>query len=201
MRSARLFGLVASALLGCSKKDAPNQLGRPELDVGGVRWEIIDGSWKKDGDVLIGSGGHIQTKKDFGDATLELDIEEASANPPGAAGDTIGIGFRYLLTYDDLARANGYMLELLDSTFTVVRGANNYWQPVNPELRGFQRSGLFVPRKNHLAIAMTGATFRIDVNHDTLLAFEDRSYAHGHASLWVESAMHTVRFSNVRVTP
>src|SRR5580658_4313661 len=149
--TARAFLTVSLlALVACSKKAVPDKPQRPELRASGKVWEIVDGSWHVEGDVLVGLGGHVEAKTDIADGTIEMDIEQVPSATAPSGGNTIGIGFRYSLTYGNLARANGYALNIQNPMFTVVRGANNYWQPVHPDLRGLQRSGLFDPRKNHV---------------------------------------------------
>jgi hypothetical protein len=158
----------------------------------------VDGSWHVEGETLVGLGGHVETKTQMTDGTVEMDIEQApSATASSGAGHTVGIGYRHSLPYGDLARANGYSMNIQNPTFTVVRGANNYWQPVTPDLRGYQRSGFFDPRKNHVAIHMTGRSFGMDLNGNSLITFDDPSYERGHTALWVESTTDPVRFSNV----
>jgi hypothetical protein len=191
----RLLGLFAIALVACAKSEAPAKAARIELEAGGMKWQVFDGTWRLEGDGLVGSGSRVLSKTEVADGTFELDVEEVS---PGQ-GNTVGIGFRYSLTYDDLRRASGYSFNKKDQTFTVVRGANNYFQPVNGDLRGFSPSGLFQAAKNHIAIHVSGKTFRIEVNGDTLISFDDSSVAHGHLSLWVSSP-EPVRFSNLRIT-
>jgi len=125
MRLARslglLLGVAALALVSCSKSGGPTKGGRPELEVGGVTWRVLNGTWKKDGDSLLGSGGHVQSAVDLTDGTVEMDIEEE-----GSLGHTVGVGFRYTLYEDDPSRASGYLLKLSHQAFNVFRGANDY---------------------------------------------------------------------------
>src|SRR5580700_8637084 len=88
------LAMAALALLSCSKSE-PVKAGRPTLEAGGVTWRILNGTWKKQADSLVGSGGHIQSATDLTDGTLEMDIEQQ-----GAAGSTVGVGFRYMLVDD-----------------------------------------------------------------------------------------------------
>jgi hypothetical protein len=187
-----LLSLCLLALPACSKSEPAGKPGRVEIQAGGVTWQVLDGTWRKDGDALVGSGGRVESKSDI-DGAFEIDVEDTAPTPgPGVTG----IGFRYSLHGDDPARANGYMLNLKGSTFSIVRGANSYWQPVAPELRGFQPSGLVDPRKNHVAVRMLGASFRIDVHGDSLVSFDDSTFAGGRVCLSVESPAQSVRFSN-----
>jgi hypothetical protein len=179
-------------LCSCSKSEPPPSSGRAEIQAGGITWVVLGGTWSKDGDALVGSGGRVESKSNVADGTFELDVEKTvAAREPGV----VGIGFRYSLHADDPERANGYLLNLKGTTFTVVRGANSYWQPVQPEVRGFQPSGLLDPSKNHVSVKMTGSSFRLDVHGDSLLGFEDTTYPHGRVGLAVESPAETVRFS------
>jgi hypothetical protein len=199
MRIARtlglLSGLAALAVASCSKSGAPTKGGRPELEVGGVTWRILNGTWKKDGDSLVGKGGHIQSAVDLTDGTIEMDVEEE-----GAVGHTIGVGFRYTLYEDDPSRASGYTLNLSPQAFNVFRGANDYWLPVNPDTKKLVVSSIIDARKNHILIRMKGGYFEIDANGAALVNFTDASYPHGHVNLWVETADQSARFSNIHVT-
>jgi hypothetical protein len=190
-----LLGIAVLALVSCSKSGGPTKGGRPELEVGGVTWRILTGTWKKDGDSLVGKGGHIQSAVELIDGTIEMDIEEE-----GAVGHTIGVGFRYTLYEDDPARASGYTLNLSPQAFNVFRGANDYWLPVNPDTKRLVTSSIIDARKNHILIRLKGNYFDIDANGAALVNFTDASHTHGHVNLWVETGEQSVRFSNIHVT-
>jgi hypothetical protein len=206
MAAPRSFAVAASlVLLACSKKAANEKPPREKLLAGGVTWEVVEGSWRVDQGALVSSGGRVQAQRDLSDGSLELDAEQDPSSPSGAG--TIGIGFRYSLLNDDPSRANGYLLSLQGGgpagggpggSFTVSRVANSYAQPVSPDLRGLQHTGLLDPRKNHIVIHMAGNSFRIDVNGESLLAFTDPSYERGGVGLSVQASASTVRFTNVR---
>ncbi len=197
MPTARPLGLLFLAVITLSSctRDPPSRSGRVTLDVGGVTWRILSGRWTKDGDVLLGSGGHIQSVADLTDGTIELDVDEQ-----GALGRKIGIGFRYMLVDDDPARSSGYTLNLSAHAFNVFRGANNYWLPLNPDTKGLIPSSIVDPKKNHVTIRMKGSSFEIEVNGSVLVSVSDEAYAHGHVNLWVESSDQSVVFSNIHVT-
>src|SRR5271169_3683190 len=137
-----LLALAAFAVLSCSKSE-PAKAGRPRLEAGGVTWRVLSGNWKKEGDALVGSGGHIQSVTDMTDGSIEMDIEEKAA-----AGHTVGLGFRYLLVDDQPSRASGYRLNLSSHAFNVFRGANDYWLPLNPDTKGLIQSSMIDPKKN-----------------------------------------------------
>jgi hypothetical protein len=193
--SWRLGGLVALLSLGvsCSKPE-PQKPGRAELTFGGVTWQVLDGSWSVDGDALVGSGGRVQSKKAVADGTFDVDVE-----PGDAPGAEASVGFRYALTYDDPSRAEGYLLKMKDKTFNVFRGANSYFQPVLPEMKGFSPSGLLNGKREHVSIHMMGSAFRIDANGDPLLSFEDTTFARGRVELGAGGGK--VRFSGVQLSP
>jgi hypothetical protein len=199
MLPARSLGLApffaALALASCSKS-APTTTGRPQLQAGGVTWQVLGGTWAKDGDALVGTGGHIQTVADFTDGTVEISVEETEPSD-----QTIGIGFRYSFANNDPTHSTGYGLHFSKRGFNVFRGANNYWQPVNPELRGFVPSSSINPTRNRFVLRMSGTSFQIDANGDSLFIFTDTTHPHGHVDLWVESQTQKVRFSNIRMTP
>jgi hypothetical protein len=194
--------VAAATLLSCSK-GVPTKAARAQLSAGGVTWRVLSGSWRTEGDALVGSGGRIQSVTDLTDGTLEMDIEER-----GATGHTVGVGFRYLLVDDDPLRSSGYTLNLGDHAFNVFRGANNYWVPVNPDLAGgpltagttkLATSSLIDPKKDHVVLRMKGQDFEIDVNGAALMSFTDAACSHGHVHLWVEAADQVVVFSNLHV--
>jgi len=185
--------IAALASLSCSKPE-PVKAGRPTLTAGGVTWRILNGNWKKQGDSLVGSGGHIQSATELTDGTIEMDIEEQ-----GGAPSTVGVGFRYMLFNDDPSRASGYTLNLSGNAFNVFRGANNYWLSVNPDTKGLIPSSIIDPKKNHVIIRLKGPSFEIDVNGASLINLSDSAYTHGHVNLWVESAGQSVLFSNIQV--
>jgi hypothetical protein len=168
--------------------------GRPTLEASGVTWRVMGGSWKKEGDALVGSAGHLQSSAPLSDGTIELDVEEL-----GATGHVVGIGFRYGSLGDDPARSTGYRLSLSDHAFGVLRGANDYWVPINPDSRGLVKSSIVDAKKNHVVIRMKGEDVEIDVNGAALTNFHDAAYAKGHVDLWVETAEQKVAFSNVHV--
>lgn len=198
MGISRSFALLLApfvlALLSCSKSE-PVKAGRPQLQVGGMSWRIVSGNWKKEGDTLVGSGGHIQSVTDLSDGTLEMDVEERGAS----SYYTVGLGFRYTLFDDQQSRASGYTLNLQGHGFNVFRGANDYWLPVNPDTKGFIKSSIIDPKKNHVIIRMKGSSFEFEVNGAPLINLSDDAYAHGHVNLWVETAEQTVVFSNIQV--
>jgi len=196
----RFWGLSLLAVVGlasCSKSEPSAGNGRAEIQAGGITWVVLSGRWSKDGEALVGSGGRVISKSDIADGTLDVDVEKAAPSP-GEPG-IVDVGFRYSLHADDPGRGNGYELQVKGTTFTVVRGANSYWQPVQPEIRGFQTSGLLDAKKNHITVKMVGTSFRLDVHGDSLLAFDDATFAHGRVSLAVESPGETVRFSGFAV--
>jgi hypothetical protein len=190
-----LLAIAALAVASCSKP-APTPTGRPQLQAGGVAWQILGGTWTKDGDALVGTGGHIQTVADFTDGTAELTVEQTEPSE-----QTIGIGFRYSFANNDPTHSTGYALHFSKRGFNVFRGANNYWQPVNPELRGFVPSSTIEPTRNRFVLRLSGGTFQIDANGASLFMFTDTTHPHGHIDLWVESPTQKVRFSNIRLSP
>ena len=185
---------VAIALAACSKAPAPKP-GRQELQAGGLTWRVFGGTWKTDGSSLVGSGGHLESVVDLTDGTIELDVEAA-----GPSTGMIGVEFRHLVVKDDVGHSSGYGLHVSGQAFNVFRGANDYWLPVSPEVKGLSTSSILDSKRNHVIVRMRGPSFQIEANGASLFNFVDEAYPHGHIDLWVESPQATVRFSNIHVT-
>jgi hypothetical protein len=176
------------ATLACSR-------GRGTLTSGGLTWEIIDGAWAADHDTLLGSGGHLETAMEYGDATIELDVEQYA----DSRNRNVGICFRCAVTDYDPRKTNGYEVD-----WTSTRRLNEFVSAANvskPVHRTWLQSQALQPLKNHVIVRARGTTFVVEVNGVAVDSFSDDSYARGHVRLWVESTAQAVRFTNVRITP
>jgi hypothetical protein len=172
-----------------------NELGT--LSVFGQSWKILGGQWEPAPDGVVGSGGWLMTREEFGDTTIEIDIEHVS----GMGGRTTGVGFRYQpWTVPEQASGYGVNITTGGTTYNVFKGVQGAWNPVNPAFTTFQPSPALQPRKNHFEIRSVGAAQAIKVNGQPLAEFNDSAYAKGAINLWVESTVDRVKFSNFRVT-
>jgi hypothetical protein len=173
---------------------ACSRSGRVTLTSSGIAWEVIDGAWETDGDVLVGRGGQIQTTGEYGDATIELDVEQS----PDSRERTVGVGLRCSLAYDP-AKTNGYEVD-----WTSRKRINEFVTTANVSKslhRVWLSSAALQPLKNHVVVRARGPTFIVEMNGMAVDSFNDDAYPRGHIRLWVETTAQTVRFAQVRITP
>jgi Domain of Unknown Function (DUF1080) len=195
LRSSLLVAGVALVLVSCRGSGQSSAGARAELQAGGLTWTVVQGTWTRKGDALVGSAGHVLTHESFGDAMLELDVEQNV----DISQRTIGIGFRYAMPDYEPTKAGGYGFNFIsDRTFNAFRGTPNNW--VSLTGGAFQPSPALQPLKNHLVIRMQGGTFTVTANGQPVTTFTDGMYPAGQIDLWVESTAQTVTFSNVKVT-
>jgi hypothetical protein len=165
------------------------------LTSGGIEWEVLDGAWGANGDVLVGSGGHIESSAEYGDATIELDVEQLT----NSGERNVGIAVRSAFTDCDPRKTNGYEVD-----WTSTRRMNEFVSNASvakPLHRAWLSSPALMPLKNHVVVRARGSTFIVEVNGVAVDSFSDDSFTHGHVRLWVESSAQAARFSNVRITP
>jgi hypothetical protein len=145
--------------------------------------------------VLVGRGGQIQTTGEYGDATIELDVEQFT----DSRERTVGVGIRCSFTAYDAAKTNGYEVD-----WTSRKRMNEFVSVASvskPFHRVWLSSGALQPVKNHLVVRARGRTFLVEVNGVVVDSFSDDAYPRGHVRLWVETTAQTVRFERVRITP
>jgi hypothetical protein len=160
-----------------------------------IAWEVIDGAWETDGDVLVGRGGLIQTTGEYGDATVELDVEQL----PDRRERAVGVGLRCSFADYDPRKTNGY-----EVNWTSRKRMNEFVTAASvskPFHRDWLSSGALQPLKNHVVVRARGRTFIVEVNGVAVDSFSDDAYPRGHVRLWVETTAQTVRFMRVRITP
>src|SRR5579863_1912859 len=89
-------------LLSLLTTACPKSVGHATLEAAGTAWVVIDGTWRVDGDTLIGSGGHVQSTAEYDDLTIDVDVEQSADS-----GDrSVGIGLRYSFTSYDPRKTN-----------------------------------------------------------------------------------------------
>jgi hypothetical protein len=185
----RWIAVLLFTTVACSRS------GRITLTSSGIAWEVIDGAWETDGDVLVGRGGEIQTTEEYGDATIELDVEQS----PDPRERTVGVGLRCSFTAYDPAKTNGYEVD-----WTSRKRMNEFVSGASvskPFHRVWLSSGALQPLKNHVVVRARGPTVIVEVNGTAVDSFTDDTYPRGHVRLWVETTAQTVRFARVRITP
>jgi tRNA A-37 threonylcarbamoyl transferase component Bud32 len=167
---------------------------RPRFEAAGQTWEIVDGTWTRDGDALVGGSGHVQTTFEMEDGTIDLDFDVPLTGPHG----TLGIGYRYTLTGDSPKAQCGYGFNFNNTPrMASLIGDDGDWNPLGPE--GFHPAPVLKLDHNHFVIHMTGASFVIEANGQVVDSFTDGRWPRGRLNLWVQTA--TARISNVRITP
>jgi hypothetical protein len=173
----------------------PKSSGRATLTSAGTTWEVIDGTWKVEGNTLMGSGGHVQSTAEYDDVTIEMDVEQNAD-----LGDrNVGVGLRYSFTNYDSRKTNGYDINWNSrKRINEFVGEANVWKPLH---RNWLSSPALQPLNNHLVVRARGALFSVEVNGVVIDTFSDGTYVRGHVSLWVESTRQTVRFANIRLSP
>jgi protein kinase-like protein len=195
-----------------AERRAPSLEGASwELSAGGSGWHVQKGTWRLEGDALLGSGGRVISSAELADGTLDLDYELVEG-----PGTTVGIGFRATpALYDKDGGGYGTNFRLGTNTFNVFRGkdgdwesnkfsrvlADGSWEVVDPAYPDFYPSPAVNPEKNHVSVRAEGSMFTIAVNGQTVGVLEDGLYPTGRVTLWVNSPKSTVRFSNLRITP
>jgi serine/threonine protein kinase len=166
----------------------------PSIRAGDTTWYVQAGTWSEDGDGVLGRGGQIYSDREFGDGTLELDVELVD----GPGGHSIGIGFR-AKPVGGPADGSGYGVNFksIVNTFNVFKGVSGDWEPIDPAFPSYHASPVLLPRKNHFVLRASGRSFAVDANDRPMVAFEDGVYAGGRVTLWVSSSIETVRFSKI----
>jgi hypothetical protein len=189
------FASLLATLLATSFIVACARTGRATVTSGGMTWEVVDGAWGTDGDTLIGSGGHIETRAEYSDATIEVDVEQYADS-----GDrNVGIGFRCAATAYDPRKTDGYEVDWNSrKRMTVSVSTASVSKPLH---RGWVAAAMLQPLKNHVVVRARGNTFVVEMNGVTVERYSDDEYARGHLRLWVESTGQAARFAHVRITP
>ncbi len=194
---ALALGGVAAAVAVWQRPPPPLEtlrkiVPRPRFEAAGQTWEIVDGTWTRDGDALVGGSGHVQTTVDLEDATIELDFDVPLTGPHG----TLGIGFRYTLTGDSPKAQCGYGFNFNNTPrMASLIGDDGDWNPLGEV--GFRPAPALKLDHNHFAIHMKGASFVVEANGQVVDSFTDSRWPRGRLNLWVQTA--TARISNVRI--
>ena len=194
-RSPFAAAVLALYVVSCrSAGDSPSP-APVELPLGGLTWVVDDGKWRREGDALIGTAGNVWTREEVGDAVVEMDVEQNADNRPRV----IGVGLRINRPEKEPAKASGYALNFMsDRTFVFMRGLEGQWTWLSGN--GFQVAPALQPFKNHLVLRMQGAALTVTANGLPVFSGTDPTYPRGKITLWVESTLQTVRFSNIKVT-
>ncbi len=168
-------------------KTAP---ARPTLEGAGQTWEIVEGTWRAEGEEIVGTSGHLQSTALLGDGLVELDV----LAPKEELG-VLGIGFRYSLTGDNPRAQCGYGFNIRHSLETATFiGEDGDWAPANGGYRSFPavHEGW-----NHVVIHMNGPSLAVDVNGQRVDSFRDVLFADGRITLWARAS--EIRVAHVRL--
>lgn len=190
--AAAALALLITSCRGAGDSASPAPM---ELQLGGLTWVVADGTWRREGDALIGTAGNVLTREEMGDALVEMDVEQNIDNRPRI----IGIGLHINRPEKEPAKASGYAFHIMsDRTFIFMRGLEGQWTSLSGS--GFQVAPALQPFKNHLAMRMQGGAITITANGLPVYSGTDPTYPKGKLNLWVESTLQSVRFSNLKVT-
>ena len=176
----------------------------------GKTWEVLEGTWKVEGDALIGtssvSGGQSHLIMEMGvqmaNYSVECDLECLSgwgwAGLLARASVLEGGASRFRGGTSDI---QAYAFNFtIDKTFNVFRGVKGFWSLVNPSWTSWQPSPRLGGRKTHVRWLCTGKTLEIYAGQTLIHRFTDLELPRGSVAFALgEDA--TYRISNFKLRP
>ena len=178
------------------------------LRFAGKTWEVLEGTWKVEGDALIGtssvSGGQSHLIMEMGvqmaNYSVECDLECLSgwgwAGLLARASVLEGGASRFRGGTSDI---QAYAFNFtIDKTFNVFRGVKGFWSLVNPSWTSWQPSPRLGGRKTHVRWLCTGKTLEIYAGQTLIHRFTDLELPRGSVAFALgEDA--TYRISNFKL--
>jgi len=180
------------------------------LRFAGKTWEVLEGTWRVEGDALIGSpsrsGGQAHLILDLGGQTpnysVECDLECLSgwgwAGLLARASILEGGARRFRGGTSDI---QAYAFNFtIDKTFNVFRGVKGFWSLVNPSWTSWQPNPQLGGRKAHVRWQCRGKTLEIYAGQTLIHRFTDPELPGGSVAFALgEDA--TYRISNFKLRP